>query len=94
MLDGTSKVQQKKYNVKMIPRPEWQLILIGWFYSELKYEHLSSPEDFMFRAFNMLLEPRAGHRCFVKAEEVSELFIGLHYNLNCRMAVSGTTIPA
>lgn len=33
----------------------------------------------MFRAFNMVLEPRAGHCCFVKAEEVLELFIGLHY---------------
>lgn len=46
----------------------------------------------MFRAFNMVLEPRAGRCCFEKTEEVLELFIGL-LHLNCRMAVSGMTIP-
>lgn len=52
---------------------------INWLFClDLKYVHLCSPEEFMFRAFNMVPEPRAGRCCLMKTEEVLELFIGLH----------------
>lgn len=85
LLDVRSRAN-REYNVKkMIPRPEWNLILIGWFfYSSLKYVHPCSPEDFMFRAFDMVPEPRAGHCCLVTTVEVLVVsWSTLH--LNCHI---------
>lgn len=76
IFEGRQKKKKQCYKDESLtwvkPKIKWLCCL------ELKYVHLCSPEEFMFRAFNMVLEPRAGRCCLVKTEEVLELFIGLH----------------
>jgi len=68
------------------PNIDWLIFYLSY------YVHLCSPEDFTCSEHStwVLEPPRAGHCCFDKTEEVLVVYWST-FNLNCHMAVSGTT---
>lgn len=76
----------------MIPRPEWNLILTGWFLLELLCTPVQPGGFYMFRAFDM--GPRTTQsRSLLLWQDWRGIRVVYWstFNLNCHMAVSGTT---